>query len=71
MYIDKKADHVRIYFKMMLNLVESTKYSRAIIAVHTQGNPITLPVVGIGEISRLNARCLSIVNYLNYTGQCG
>ena len=44
----------------MLNRVESTEYSQVTTLVHTQEYPITLPVVGIGQLTRLNARCLSI-----------
>jgi len=45
----------------MLNRVESTDYSRATTVVHTHAYPITLHMVGIGQMSRSNARCLPIV----------
>ena len=45
----------------MLNRVESTDYSRATTVVHTHEYPITLHMVGIGQMSRPNARCLPIV----------
>ena len=43
----------------MLNRVERTKYARATV-VYTQEYPITLLIVGLGQMSRLNARCLPI-----------
>ena len=43
----------------MLNRVESTEYSWATTVV-THEYPITLPMDGIGQMSRLNARCLPI-----------
>ena len=42
----------------MLNRVESTDYSRATTVVYKQEFTITLTVVGIVLMSRLNARCL-------------
>jgi len=42
----------------VLNRVESTEYSRATTVVYTHEYPITLPMVGTGQMSRLNARCL-------------
>ena len=50
----------------MLNRVESTEYSRATTIVHTQENPITLLLVGIGQCSRRNARCLPITYNPSY-----
>jgi len=44
----------------VLNQVESTEYSRATTVVYTQEYPITVHTVGIGQMSRLNARCLPI-----------
>ena len=44
----------------MLNRVESTEYSRASTAVYTHEYPITLPMVGIGQMSRFNDSCLPI-----------
>ena len=45
------------------NRVESTAYSRATTVVHTHEYPITLPMVGTGQMSKLNVRCLPIVAY--------
>jgi len=45
----------------VLNRVENTEYPRANTVVYTQEFPITVPMVGIGRMSRLNARCLPIV----------
>jgi len=42
---------------------ESTEYSQETTLVYTQEYPITLPMVGIGQRSRLNARCLPIEHY--------
>ena len=42
----------------MLNRFENTEYPRATIVVYTQEYPITLAMVGTGQRSRLNARCL-------------
>jgi len=39
----------------VLNQVENTVYSRATRVVYTQEYPLTLPLVGIGQMSRLNA----------------
>jgi len=44
----------------VLNRLESTELSQATILVHTQEDPITLPMVGSGQVLRLNARCLRI-----------
>ena len=46
----------------MLNPVKSTEYSRETSLVYTQEYPITLSMFGIGQMPRLNARCLPIVN---------
>ena len=43
-----------------LNRIESTELSRATTVVYTQEYPIILPVVGIGQMSRLNARGLPL-----------
>ena len=40
--------------------VESTELSRATTVVYTQEYPITLPLVGIGQMSSLNARGLPL-----------
>jgi len=40
----------------VLNRVKSTKYSQATTDVYRQEYPITVPIVGIGQMSRLNAR---------------
>ena len=45
----------------MLNHFESTEYLQATIDVYTQEYPITLPVVGIGQMSWLNAHCSPIL----------
>ena len=43
----------------MLNRIESTEVLRAIsTVVYTHEYPITLHMVGIGQMSRPNARCL-------------
>jgi len=44
----------------VLKRVESTKFSRATTVVYTQEYPITLPEIGTGQMSMLNARCLHI-----------
>jgi len=44
----------------VLNRVESTDYTRTKTVVYTQEYPITRPMVGIGPMSMLNARCLPI-----------
>ena len=44
----------------MLNRVQGTDISRASTGVYIQEYPITLHMVGIGQRSRLNARCLPI-----------
>ena len=49
----------------MLTHVESTEYSRATTVVYTQEYPITLAMVGIGQMSRPNARCLHIEFHLS------
>jgi len=41
----------------MLNRVESTEYSRQTTLVYIQEYPITLPLDGVSQMSRLNARC--------------
>ena len=41
----------------MLNPVESTEYSRQTTLVYIQEYPITLPLDGVSQMSRLNARC--------------
>ena len=51
----KVACHFRLYFKIgrggqLLNRVEITEYSRATTIVYTQEYPITLPMVGMGQI---------------------
>ena len=48
-------------FREVLTRVESTEYSWATTVVYTQEYPTTLPMVGIGQMSRLNARCLPII----------
>ena len=48
----------------MLNRVESTECSRTTTIVYLHEYHITLPVVGTGQMSRLNARCLPIGIYL-------
>ena len=45
----------------MLNQVESTEYSQATTVVYTHEYPITLPMDGTGQLSRLNARCLTLL----------
>ena len=47
----------------MLNRVESIEFSRATTIVYTQQYPLTLPMVGMGQMSRLNARCLPITMF--------
>jgi len=49
-----------------LNRVENTEYSQATTCtvVYTQEYPITLHMVGIGQMSSLNAHCLPIVGYV-------
>jgi len=56
----------------VLNRVESTEYSQVNTVVYTQEFPITVPMVGIGRMSRLNARCLPLVHaiYSRVSGQC-
>jgi len=49
----------------VLNRGESTEFSRAITVIQTQEYPITLPVIGTGQMLRINARCLPI-KLLNY-----
>jgi len=45
----------------VFNRVESTAYSRAMIVVYTHEYPVTLPMEGTGQISRLKyAHCLPI-----------
>ena len=44
----------------MLKRVESTVYSRPNTVVFKQEYPITLTLDGLGQIARLNARCLPI-----------
>jgi len=46
----------------VLNRVESTEFSQETTDVYTQEYPITLPMVGTGQMSRLNARCLPITS---------
>jgi len=46
----------------VFNRVESTEYSQAMTVVYTHEYPLTLPVDGIGQMSRLNAQCSSIVS---------
>jgi len=45
----------------VLNRVERTEYSQATTIVYTHEYPITLPMVGKGQVSRLCARCLYIM----------
>ena len=42
---------------------ESTEYSQETPLVYTQEYPIPLPMVGIGQRSRLTAHCLPIEHY--------
>jgi len=42
----------------VLNRVKRTEISRASTVVYTHVYPITLPMVGTGQMSRLYARCL-------------
>ena len=42
----------------MLNRIESTEYWGATTVVDTQEYPLILPMVGTGQMSGLNARCL-------------
>ena len=51
----------------MLNQIDSTEYSRATTIVYIQEYPITLSMVGIGRMSRLNARCLPIMCLFVYS----
>ena len=44
----------------VLSRVEGTDYSRATTVVHKHEYPLTLSLVGIGQMSRLNDRCLPI-----------
>jgi len=44
----------------VLNRVESIGYSRATTVVYTHEYPIILSLVGIGQMSKLNARCLPV-----------
>jgi len=44
----------------VFNRVENTEYSRAMTVVYTHEYPITLPMGGTGQMSRLNAHCLPI-----------
>jgi len=44
----------------VLNHIESTEISRASTVVYTHVYPITLPMDGTGQMSRLNAHCLPI-----------
>jgi len=41
---------------------KSTEYSRETTLVYTQEYPLTQSMFGIGQMSRLNARCLPIGN---------
>ena len=49
----------------MLNRVEGTEYSRVNTVVYTQKYPITVPMVGIGRMAKLNARCLPKLRQLH------
>ena len=49
----------------MLNRVERPEYSQATTLVYTQEYPITLTMVGTGQMSRLNARWLPIALILS------
>jgi len=44
----------------VLNRVESTAFLRETTVVYTNEYPFTLPMVGIGQLARLNASCLPI-----------
>ena len=46
----------------MFNRVKRTKLTRATTVDYTQEYPITLTMDGIDQMSRLNARCLPLVN---------
>jgi len=48
----------------VLICVKSTEYSQATTVVYTQEYPITVSMVGIGQISRLIARCLPIISWI-------
>jgi len=45
----------------LLNRVESTGF---FTVVYTQEYPITLPMVGIGQMSMLSIRCLPMVTWV-------
>ena len=47
----------------MLTCIERIEYSKATTVVYTQQYPLTLPMVGIGQMSRHNAPCLPILYY--------
>jgi len=49
----------------VLNRVERPEYSQATTVVYTQEYPITLTMVGTGQMSRLNARWLPIALILS------
>jgi len=44
----------------VLNRLKRTEYSQATTVVYTHQYPITLPMVGTSQMSRLNAHCLPI-----------
>jgi len=50
----------------VLNRVESIEYSRATTVVYTHEYRIALPMVGISQMSRLNARCLPFIFWYLY-----
>jgi len=45
----------------VLNRVESTEYSQATTVVYTQEYPLTLLMVGIGQMSRLNCLLFTFI----------
>ena len=54
----------------MLNRVESTAFLRETTVVYTNEYPFTLPMVGIGQLSTLNAGCLSIIFEIKNISVC-
>jgi len=57
----------RLFLKIgqVLNRVESTEFSRPTTGVYTQEYPITVSMVGIGQMSRLNCSLFTYIRYYN------
>jgi len=55
----------RLYLKIGRASVDSTDYSRETTVVYTHEYPITVPIVGIGQMSKLSAHCLPMSVHSN------